>query len=297
MAVNTFPLKQATVAVGTALILLARCKRDTPLSYLPAGAVVVVVWDGVRFSDLWADGRLPHTPWLRNSLSKGVFYPIVWHEGYTYTMAGHLALLSGNHIPIDNSGREIAPLPTLLHKVIAEREVPWWRVTLISTKSKLCALAYCKECKDTPPLHHCGHFSLLGKHSDKKTLQRALEVIERYQPAFMVVAFAEADIKAHQGDSLAYLEALRNYDELTAALWQHLQQHTAYANHTTLLITTDHGRHTYNFRGHGDGCAGCRRLFAFWLTPHPYITLPPPTDTLPMICLADLLAKALKVSL
>ncbi len=49
--------------------------------------------------------------------------------------------------------------------------------------------------------------------------------------------------------------------------WARVQPDPVYAGRTTLLVTNDHGRHDYDFQGHGDDCEGCRHIQLLALGP------------------------------
>ena len=38
-------------------------------------------------------------------------------------------------------------------------------------------------------------------------------------------------------------------------------------NEYTMIVTNDHGRHDYDFRGHGDNCEGCRHIMLLIIGP------------------------------
>jgi bisphosphoglycerate-independent phosphoglycerate mutase (AlkP superfamily) len=43
-------------------------------------------------------------------------------------------------------------------------------------------------------------------------------------------------------------------------LWEYLQGDSVYAGKTTMFVTSDHGRHSDDFSGHGCSCTGCRTV-------------------------------------
>lgn len=95
----------------------------------------------------------------------------------------------------------------------------------------------------------------------------AVTVIRRQHPKVMYVYFPDVDHAGHSGVWDDYLAKIRESDSLTNALWDTIQSDPVMANRTTMFITNDHGRHTTNFTGHGDGCFGCRHVMMFAIGP------------------------------
>jgi hypothetical protein len=96
--------------------------------------------------------------------------------------------------------------------------------------------------------------------TDASVWTEAQSLLENESPELLLVYLADVDHYGHAGVWADYLEAIETADAIVGALWTRLQALPAYAGKTTLLVTNDHGRHTTNWTGHGDGCAGCRRI-------------------------------------
>ena len=58
----------------------------------------------------------------------------------------------------------------------------------------------------------------------------------------MHIAFGDTDEFAHAGMYDLYLDAAKKSDNWIRQLWEYIQDTPHYANKTTLIITTDHGR-------------------------------------------------------
>lgn len=82
----------------------------------------------------------------------------------------------------------------------------------------------------------------IGVRPDVITYLAAREYLKEYKPRALYIAFDETDDYAHSGEYDQYLKAAHAQDKMIADLWQYLQSDPKYANKTTLLITTDHGR-------------------------------------------------------
>jgi hypothetical protein len=85
---------------------------------------------------------------------------------------------------------------------------------------------------------------------DAVTERIALRYLATMRPRFLFVALGDADEYAHRNDYGGYLAALHGSDEFLGELEVTLDAMAARGRHTTVLVTTDHGR-AYNFRDHG----------------------------------------------
>jgi phosphopentomutase/2,3-bisphosphoglycerate-independent phosphoglycerate mutase family metalloenzyme len=77
---------------------------------------------------------------------------------------------------------------------------------------------------------------------DAPIMQAALESLRSRHPRVLYVMLGETDEWAHDGRYDLYLDAAFRSDRFVERLWHALQSLPDYANQTTLLLTTDHGR-------------------------------------------------------
>lgn len=85
-------------------------------------------------------------------------------------------------------------------------------------------------------------------------------VLNQYSPSFIVLYLASVDHEGHSGNWDRYVNAIATADSIVGSFWDYLQSNPVYAGVTTMIVTNDHGRHDYDFSGHGDGCEGCRTI-------------------------------------
>lgn len=95
---------------------------------------------------------------------------------------------------------------------------------------------------------------------DIEVWQETVTVLDTYAPSLMLLYLASVDYWGHSGNWNDYVEAIVVADSIVGMLWDYAQAHPTYSGTTTMIVTNDHGRHDYDFRGHGDGCAGCRTI-------------------------------------
>ena len=70
----------------------------------------------------------------------------------------------------------------------------------------------------------------------------AMETLRIQQPRVLYIAYGETDDFAHDDNYDRYIDAAFRTDQMLAELWAWVQSDTYYKDHTTLLISTDHGR-------------------------------------------------------
>lgn len=88
---------------------------------------------------------------------------------------------------------------------------------------------------DLPPYWEYGTF-------DAPIVYAALESLRTTKPRVLYIMLGEGDEWAHAGRYDLYLDASFRADRFIARIWDTLQSMPEYANRTTLLVTTDHGR-------------------------------------------------------
>lgn len=105
---------------------------------------------------------------------------------------------------------------------------------------------------------------------DWLTFEAARAVMRHRRPRVMYVAFGETDDWAHEGRYDLYLNAARRTDEYIRLLWNEMQALPGAKGHTTLIITTDHGRgdSLTGWKNHGKDLAGSDQIWAAVLGPH-----------------------------
>jgi hypothetical protein len=88
---------------------------------------------------------------------------------------------------------------------------------------------------DLPPYWEYGTF-------DAPVVYAAIESLRTAKPRALYIMLGEGDEWAHSGRYDLYLDAAFRADRFIRRVWDVLQSMPEYANQTTLLVTTDHGR-------------------------------------------------------
>jgi hypothetical protein len=77
---------------------------------------------------------------------------------------------------------------------------------------------------------------------DELTYLACREYIQKNRPSVVFLSLGGTDEAAHQKKYDQYLQQANNADRMISELWQYIQTLPEYANQSTFLITTDHGR-------------------------------------------------------
>lgn len=262
------------VAMGI-FLLLAFTAPPSDTRPLRTKYVIIVVIDGVRWSETWgaAPGLIPH---MSTTLkSNGSFLSKFFNDAYTYTNSGHAAITTGVNQPINNYGDELPANPSIFQYFLKQSGKPATAAWIVSSKDKLHILA------DTQRPDWKGSFQPsvnagkngpgTGYRADSLTLVEALKVLKTHKPNLMLINFMEPDGYAHAANEKFYLRGIARSDRYVQQLWDFLSKDKHFRGNTTLLVTTDHGRHLDGIDGgwteHGDNCAGCEQIFLLALGP------------------------------
>ncbi|HAQ21081.1 MAG TPA: sulfatase [Prolixibacteraceae bacterium] len=263
--------------------ILCSCVEDYEFSYFQSKKVnrsyqtknvIIVIADGLRYSEGWGDSTHQFMPRMADQLAKeGVVNTRFYNMGGTYTSAGHTSMTTGIYQSINNGGEELPANPSFFqywNQVYGnDRQKSW----IIASKDKLAVLADCNnpfwQGKFTPSVNTGieGRGLGSGYREDSLTLKTIFEILKQHHPNMLLINFRDPDFSAHSGIWANYVAGIKKTDEYIFRLWMFLQNDSVYKNTTTLFVTSDHGRHLDSvadgFAGHGDGCEGCRHLGFF----------------------------------
>ncbi|WP_207432328.1 sulfatase-like hydrolase/transferase [Sabulibacter ruber] len=261
---NTRNHEAATIKAATVL-------EEPKHSYATKNVILVVI-DGVRYSESWGDSTRRYIPHMTKLASKGLFHPAFYNQGVTLTNPGHAALTTGKYQRLKNNGSEIPDYPSVFHYYRKFTGAPAQDAWIITSKDKLEILARTNSSESAAafaPSVDCGVEGLgSGYRDDTTTLRVAKRLLAKHTPKTALINLRGPDSEAHLKNWEGYLGAIQETDKMVSDLWSWLQKHPEYKNTTTLLITNDHGRHTgTQFQNHGDNCKGCRHISLLVLGP------------------------------
>lgn len=260
-------------AVLVAAVGFPLSARSADSAYRTSNVFIVSI-SGLRASEAFdAPNPAQYVPNLNRLRADGTLYREFYNLGATWTSAGSYAIAEGNW---DLTGdtcfyyRNLYPRsPTMFEYYRKARpDVPANKVWVIVSS------------EDTEIVDHSTH-PLYGEdyaasvdtsyawRADQVTYDRVIEKMQRHHPSLVYVQFNDVELKASQGWSM-YLSAIAKADALVGQLWDAIQADPLYRDQTTLIVTTDHGRHDDEhggFRNSGCTCEGCKRLFLLALGP------------------------------
>ena len=225
--------------------------------------VVLVIIDGLRYSDGLGHPSREFVPRMADLAGQGAVVSNFRNDGYTYTSRAIPAIWCGAWTNIhtfsdpdcNGNTNNYAELPTVFE---------YYRNQL-SRPASDCVYALKDLCSwkasfdpgygpDYWPLYHT-----VGQ-TDSDVWHETEQIIANQSPHFLMMYLADVDHGGHSGVWTEYTRAITIADSLVGQLWDALQTNPVYVDKTTLLITNDHGRHDYDFTGHGDSCEGCRQI-------------------------------------
>ena len=248
----------AFAAAVLALVLAVR-----PVAAYQTERVVLVIIDGLRYTEGMGDPARTYVPEMGVLAQQGTLVETFLNDGYTYTAravpaiwcGGWTQMVSFSDPDCGGTSNYYSSMPSLFE---------YYRKGLSRPASDcIYVLKYLCSWKGSfnpsygptywPTYHAAGS-------TDDDVWAQAQTVLATQAPHFMLLYLADVDHAGHSGVWNDYTQAIANADDIVGRLWQTLQTNPVYAGKTTMIVTNDHGRHTTDFTGHGDSCAGCRRI-------------------------------------
>ena len=249
-------------------LLPGNCTKDKAIRDYRNEKLVIVLIDGARWDETYGDPLHQYIPYLYDSLkTQGVTFNYFYNQGVTSTVPGHTAIMTGHYESIANDGSQIPQYPGLPQLFLKKN--PAAKVWIVTSKDKVSVIKNCQLAS----WHNkyianadCG-LAQGGYRDDSITFENAKNIITQQKPDFIFIQFKEPDAAAHTGNWNNYLKGITDTDKYTWEIWKLIQQEEAYRGKTTFIVTNDHGRHMNSvfggYTGHGDNCAGCRRISLF----------------------------------
>lgn len=224
--------------------------------------VVLVILDGLRYSEGLGHPTRAYVPNMSTLASAGTIIEPFLNDGPTVTVRGIPAILCGSwDAPLDffdpgcNESNQYSARP-MIHE--------YYRRQLDRPASDCVYLLgpYCPWRGSFHPAYGPDVWPqwIATSGGDDANWSALQSILTTSSPRFITFYLPDVDSAGHGGNWNTYLAAIQNADQIIGQLWATLQQHPDYAGRTTMLITNDHGRHDYDFQGHGDGCDGCRTI-------------------------------------
>ncbi|MBM4429577.1 MAG: hypothetical protein FJ026_04410 [Chloroflexi bacterium] len=237
--------------------------------------VFVVSIDGLRSTEGFdAPDPAIHIPNMWNHLRPlGSLYRNFYNLGATWTTPGNHTIVDGcwELSPNTEDYRLFRPAcPTMFEYYRrANPELSQNKVWAVVGKANCNLIDHSEH-----PLFGAAYAAALNPstrtdRADGATWTAMKMIMDQYRPSLVFLHLGQVDHAGHLEWSW-YLDSIRNADAIVHELWNKIQSDPYYRDQTTLLVTTDHGRHDDahgGFRDHSGICEGCKRLFLLALGP------------------------------
>ncbi|HSQ63222.1 MAG TPA: alkaline phosphatase family protein [Polyangiaceae bacterium] len=238
-------------------------RADAPDPPSPsADAAIVVAIDGVRWQDVFT-GNLPVLRRWMTTEGAAIGAPghgEMWASGPNYlSLPGYTEIFTGRQSACQSNGCDAIEAPTM----IDEASSLGWPTAVVSSWEVIDRAA-AREPQRTmlsTGRYHTEHAEAFGAsllagrqagpepgfanyRRDAATVRVALDLVGSRAPKLMFIGLGDTDERAHRGQGVQYLEALRAADSFLGELEKRVSARTA------ILVTSDHGRNA-EFREHG----------------------------------------------
>jgi hypothetical protein len=263
---NTRPTASTRLLfVAAALLMLSAAHAQETRN------VFILNIDGLRSTEGFESGRA-NMPFIWDSLRPlGTIYTQFYNTGVTITNSAHSTIVTGaSQLLYNNNGFEtpIRPnVPTIGEYYRKQAWLPPDKAVFVSGKA-----ATWRYPVSTMPGYGNAWAPAIYPSSggDLATWDSLRNVIARSHPSLCYVLFGQVDEAGHSGMPSYYVGSIRQADSLVFEVWKLIQSDTVYRDRTTLVVTSDHGRHDDlhgGWQNHGCSCHGCRHVLFLALGP------------------------------
>jgi hypothetical protein len=235
--------------------------------------VFIVNIDGLRSTEGFEAGDI-NLPFIWDSLRPlGTIYTRFYNTGVTVTNSAHSTIVTGARQLMLNGCGFWAPIhprePTIGECYRKFLGAPADKAVFVNGKSSI----WTNPISTYPGFGNACAPQVVytwPAENDLATWDSTRAVIDRSHPSLCYVLLGQVDAAGHSGDTNRYIASIRQADSLTFELWKLLRADPQYRDSTTLIITSDHGRHDERHGGwfsHGCSCHGCRHVLFLTIGP------------------------------
>ncbi|MFT7669377.1 MAG: subtilisin-like proprotein convertase family protein [Planctomycetota bacterium] len=227
------------------------------------GKVVLVIIDGLRYSDGLGDPTAQNVPQMASLATQGTLIASFLNGVDTHTKRAIPAIESGSWAepiqffdPACNAMSQHAARPTIHEYFRKQLNRP-------ATDSQYIVGPFCPWRGSFDPSYGPDYWPTwvaTAGGTDDESWATCQQVLATDAPTLTTFYLSDVDSAGHSGDFGSYIAAVQNADRIVGELWAWLQADPQYMNQTTVVVTNDHGRHWFDFQGHGDDCSGCQTI-------------------------------------
>jgi hypothetical protein len=265
--------KHTRPIVPSALLLVAALLASPPAFGLQTRKVFIVNIDGLRSTEGFEAGDI-NLPFIWDSLKPlGTLYSNFYNTGVTITNSAHSTIVTGARQLMLNGTPFWAPIrprePTIGECYRKFLGAPEDGAVFVNGKP----LIWLDPVSTYPGFGRAVAPQVVyawPTEDDLAAWDSTRAVIARSHPSLCYVVLGQVDAAGHAGDTSRYISSIRQADSLVFELWKLLCDDPQYRDSTTLIITSDHGRHDERHGGwftHGCSCHGCRHVLFLAIGP------------------------------
>jgi hypothetical protein len=247
--------------------------------------VFIVSIDGIRDLEAFSyefegdQTQHPYIPFIWNELKPlGTAFMEMYNVYQTRTSAGHATILTGDWQIFPNHGAALNEFQT---RSWAPTIFEYARKQMELEKSKTWCVVGKRNCLENNWSIHPAYGEKYGAnliHSpspwplekDSLTVNEVIRVLDTDKPSILFVNLEGVDVVGHYGTYEEYCEEIRLADRAVERIWEKIANDPHYRDNTTLILTTDHGRHDPDNGGyhhHGGICHGCQHVMCLVVGP------------------------------
>jgi len=257
------------------ILLFVLLINVSPVSAYETEYVVVVLIDGVRYTESLGDPTGTYCPRMTAMCTEGVVHDSAFNDAATYTAMAIPATWMGRFYALQDTnyqGNDVqfCRYPTFWEYARAALSLPSAKVIYVTPDYGASTWLPSFYPGFGPVVWPSFHKPTISDDNNAAVFDSAVTVIKRDHPVVSYIYFPETDHAGHSGDWNYYIAEIRQADSLTSALWDTVQADPLMSGKTAMIITNDHGRHDDDhggFQGHGDLCFGCRHVMLLALGP------------------------------
>jgi hypothetical protein len=271
-------------------VALAGAAGQSPATTRKAENLIMIVMNGVRYSDAFGDKNHLYTDNIWNKLRpQGTICTKLENRELTLPIPAQMSLLTGVwHVFANPFSETVRPaFPTLFEYWNSARKDSVNSCYFALSKPKFEIAAWSEHAEFGRKFAPVVASNPDEKVNDNAIYEQALPYIMEKKPSFVFLSLyaaggtesPEKELSAvcpleGQKDACGGADGLNSYyesiilmDQIVFDLWDRVQNIDKYKNRTILLVLSSYGRHTDEYYGYGDKCTGCTHLFLLAVGP------------------------------
>lgn len=259
-----------TLNVSTLSLISACVALFMPLPSPAADNVILLMLDGVRWQEVFSNARAPIFTNLWQSVAGGsaIFgdrmhgTEMTVSNRHNISLPAYQSIMAGATQGCASNECGRVSVETMQERIRRELDLPATQVATIASWDQIPnAVEHAPGATFTnagfedlndgtfdPGFDAINHAQTHDRphweaaRLDRYTWEHAMRYLTKHKPRFLFISLNDSDEWAHRGEWNQYINTLQNYDAYIKELMEKLDAMGEYGKHTTLIVTTDHGR-------------------------------------------------------